>query len=88
MRVLRRRIERVLPGRRVVLGDRGARLHGVDDDPVVDHVDAGDMGGILKGRVGGSRIAQRPVQADIARRVVPDQRRAEGERAPRGHVGG
>jgi hypothetical protein len=58
----------------IVVADRAAGLHGADDDPVVDQVDAADRGGLGEGRIGGGLVAQLVVDAEVARRLVPDQR--------------
>ena len=72
--------QRVLPGRALVLADRGARLHRIADEAIVDEADARDMRGIGEGRVGRGLVADIPLEAEIARHVVVDQRRARPDR--------
>ena len=49
----------------VVMAERGARLHGVGNQPVVDDLHAGDVGGCLDRRVGGLGIADLPVEDQV-----------------------
>jgi hypothetical protein len=49
---------------------RGARLHRVRDQPVVDDVELADVGRALERRVDRVLVAMAPVVADIARHVV------------------
>ncbi len=72
MRHLRRRIERPSPGERVGHRGGGARLDGGAGDAVVDEVDLDDMGGAGEGAVHRRRVAARPAEGDIARRVGVD----------------
>ena len=57
----------------------GARLDGVGDDAVVDQVDRDDVGRPGELGVGGRRVAQVPVEADVAGGLVPHQGRAVGD---------
>ena len=50
----------------VVFGDRRARLHGGDHDPVVDHLEARDVGGSANARSTASKSPLAPVEADVA----------------------
>jgi hypothetical protein len=76
MRVLAGRIKRVLAGRAVVFADRGARLHRVGDEPVVDEVELDDARRLADRCLDRGGIAELPVVADIAGRLRPDLRRA------------
>src|SRR5437763_3282665 len=75
MRVLAGRVERMLAGRAVVFADRGARLHRIGDEAVVDQVELDDLGGLADCGLHRGGIAQMPIVADIARRLRPDLRR-------------
>ena len=87
---LRAGAQRVAIGRRVVARGRAARLHGGDDEALVDHRDARDMRGAGENPLDLARIAAvvrhraGPVERDIARRFGPELRRAGVER--RAHV--
>ena len=70
VRVLAGRIERVLAGRAVELADRGARLHRVRHEPVVDEVELDDPRRLGDRGIDRGRIAEVPVVADIAGRLV------------------
>ena len=65
MRILAGRIERVVLAARIVGADRGARLHGIGDQAVVDEVDLGDMGRVAEGGVGCRFVADRPVEHPV-----------------------
>ncbi len=75
VRELARSPERVLAGRRVVFGDRRARLHRIADQPVVDEADARHMRGLAESGIGRRLVAERPVAAQIVRHVVEQKRR-------------
>ena len=85
MRVLAGRVERVVAGGAVEVADRGARLHRVGDEPVVDEVELDHprspwrIAGIDRGEV-----AQMPVVAQIAGGLGEDLRRPR--RQSRGRV--
>ncbi len=79
MRVLARGHQGVLAGRRVEIADRGARLHGVGDQPVVDDVDRCDMRGLLERGIDLRPVADLPVVAQVVRDIVV-HRRTTGER--------
>ena len=84
MRVLARRIERVFVGRAVELADRGARLHRVRHEPVVDEVELDDPRGPGDRGIDRGLVAQMPVVADIAGRLLrPHLRRAGFQRLGR-----
>ena len=80
MRVLRRRPERVVAGALVVLRRRGARLHGVGDQAVVDDVDLGDVRRLGESRIDVGLHADLPVVDQVARRLGMNLGRALGER--------
>ena len=82
VRVLAGRVEREGLRAGVIVADRGARLHRVRDQPVVDDLDLGDMRCVGEGRVGRGLVAQVPVE----HRVVRARRRAPAER-PGGRLG-
>ena len=75
VRELAGRPQRVLPGRRIIFGDRRARLHRVADQPVVDQADARDMRRLAESGIGRSLVAERPIAAQIVRHVVEQKRR-------------
>ena len=83
---LRARRERVDAAARVVFAERGARLHGRADEPLVAGLH-GDNVGRAAERVRHRRaVAQLPAHAEIARRVVVQRGRAGLERGLRiGH---
>ena len=62
----------------IPLGDRAARLDRVRDQAVVDHLELDHAGGLGERRVDRGRVAELPVEAQIARDVVMDQRLAGG----------
>ncbi len=80
MRVLAGRIEDVLAGRAVELADRGARLHRIRHEAVVNQVELDDPGRLADRGLDRGGIAEMPVVADIARRLRPDLRRARLQR--------
>ena len=75
VRKLAGRPQRVVAGRRVVFGDRRARLHRVADQPVVDQADPRDMRGLAEGRIGRRLVAELPVAAQVVGHVVEEKRR-------------
>ncbi len=83
MGILRGGVERVLPGRPIEFGDRGAGLHGIGDETLVDQVDLGDMGRLGEGRIHGALVAEMPVVAEIALGLGPDLRRVGLQRIGR-----
>ena len=74
VRELARGPQRVLPGRRLVLADRGARLHRIADEAIVDEADARDMRGIGERRRRSRFVADVPLEAEIVGHVVVDRR--------------
>ena len=80
MRVLARRVERVLAGRAVKLADRGARLHRVRDEPVVDEVELDDVRRLGEGRFDRGESPMLPVVAEVARHIGKDLRRPRFQR--------
>ena len=88
MRVLRRRPERVVAGALVVVGRRGARLHGVGDQAVVDDVDLGDVRRLRERRIDIGLHADFPVVDQVARRFRMDLGHALVERLGEVDVGG
>ena len=58
---------------------RRLRFHRVADDAVAGQLEPGAMGGGGEGGLGGGLVAVFVVEAEIARRLVMDQRRARGE---------
>ncbi len=77
MRVLARRVERQRVRAGIVLADRGARLHRVRDQAIVDEVDLRHMRG---GREGGFRrglVAEMPVVDRVVGRDVVDRGAAD-----------
>jgi len=81
MRVLAGRIERVVIVDIVIDGDRRARLDGVRGEPVVDDVQFGDVRGAGKARIGRRFVADLPVEDQVARHIVVQERRAILQRA-------
>ena len=86
---LRAGTQRVAVACRVIARGRAARLHGVDDEALVDDADARDMRGAGENRVDRARIAAvvrhraGPVDRHIAGRLGKQLRRAGGERRAR-----
>ena len=76
MRVLRGRPAGVVVLRLVVMAERGARLHRVRHQPVVDDVELDDMRGLRERRGGFVGIAEVPVEDQIVLRLRMDLRRA------------
>ena len=72
VRVLRRRPQRVVARALVVFRRRGARLHGVGDQAIVDDVDLGDVRGLGEGGVDIGLHADFPVIDQVARRLRVD----------------
>ena len=75
VRELAGRPQRVLAGRRIVFGDRRARLHRIADQAIVDQADARDMRGLPECGLGRRRVAERPIAAQVTRHVVEQERR-------------
>ena len=63
-------------GRGIVARDAGARLDRHHDDAVVHHLDGDDMGGVLHRLRHGIVVALLEMEGEIARRLVPERRRA------------
>jgi hypothetical protein len=80
MRVLAGRIKNMLAGRAVEFANRGARLHRIRDEAVVDQVELDDPGRLADRGLDRRGIAQMPVVTDIARRFRPHLRRARLQR--------
>jgi hypothetical protein len=78
MRVLACRIERVFVCRAVELADRGARLHRVRHEPVVDQVELDDLGSLGDRGIGRRHVSQMPVVAQIAGRLLRPHLRRTG----------
>ena len=74
-------VERVGGG--IVAADRGARLDRRDDEPVVDQLDLDDVRRRGKRRLDRRSVAALEAVGQVARRLVPQQRRAGGERRRR-----
>jgi len=74
MDVLARGMQREAAAGRVELPDAAARLHRVRDDAMVVEREAHDVRGLGEGPVGAGGIAGVPVDADIARHFVGDER--------------
>ena len=77
---LARRPEREVLAGRVIFGDRGAGLHRVADQAVVDEADAGDMrrpGECRRCRLG---VAALPIEARVVWNLVEDRRGARPDR--------
>ena len=88
VRELARRPQGEVLAGRVVFGDRGARLHRVADEAVVDEADARDMrrfGECRRGRLG---VAALPIEAGVVRDLVEDRRRARPDRVEHADDGG
>ena len=88
VRVLRRRPQRVVARALVVLRRRGARLHGVGDQAVVDEVELGDVRGLGERGIDIGLHADFPVVDQVARRLGMDLGRALVERLGEIDVGG
>ena len=69
-------VQREAPARRIVLGDRRARLHRRHHDPVVDQPEPGDVGGRGERALGRGEVAKAPVEAEVgaARRAAAARR--------------
>ena len=70
MRVLAGGVEHQLVGAGIVLADRRTGLHRVRDQAVVDQVDLGHMGGLGEGLLDPFAVAELPVVAEIAGRLL------------------
>ena len=71
--------------RRVVAGERAARLHRRWRQPLIDEVERDDMGGGFEGGIGRGSVAVPHLRHDIASRRRPDERRAGSGRLR--HIG-
>src|SRR5215472_10545282 len=71
MGALRRTPQRVGIFSRVVIADRAARLHRVDDDAVVDELQADSVPGRGHRTLDRRAVADLPVKAQITRCLVP-----------------
>jgi hypothetical protein len=60
----------------VVLADAAARFHADRHQPLVVQIDSRDMLGFGERRIAGLGVAKLRLRRDIARRLVPDERRA------------
>ncbi len=80
VRVLAGRVEREVARGRVEIADRGARLHRVGDQPVVDQLDLRDLVRLIESGIGGALVAQLPVVAGVAGCDVPELRRRRLDR--------
>ena len=76
--VLARCVECVFVRRWIEVRDGRARLDCVGDEAIVHHIDRDYVFRAFEGRVGGCFVADLPVVADVAGRVVEDQSRAIG----------
>ena len=74
MRVLARRKKRVVAGGAVEFADRGARLHRVRNETVVDEVELDDARGLGEGGIDRGEVAEAPVVTEIARHIGKDLR--------------
>ena len=83
VRVLARGVERVVAGGALELADRRARLHRIGDEPVVDDVELRHMRRLGESRFGRGLVADMPVVAEIAGRVVVDLRLRPASAPPR-----
>ena len=61
MGVLARGPDRIVVVAGVVMAERGARLHRIRHEPVVDEVDARDVGRALERGIDGGGVADLPV---------------------------
>ena len=66
VRVLARRPQRVVLLGRIVDAERGARLHGVRDEAVVDDVELRHVLRLGESRVGRRAVAELPVVDEVA----------------------
>ena len=80
MRVLARRVEGVFAGCPIELADRGARLHGVGDEPVIGEVELDDPPRFGERGLDCGQIAEMPIVAEIAGRFAVDLRGARLKR--------
>ena len=69
-------MERPMLALGVVLGDRGARLHRIDDDAVVAQLEPRHMGRFGKGGRDLLAVAIVEIEPDIPRHIVIEERRA------------
>ena len=82
MRVLAGGGQRVLAGAALELADGGARLHRVRHQAVVEQVEPDDVLGARERGIGRGLVADVPVVADVAGRVVMHRDRVGFERLP------
>ncbi len=80
VRVLRGRVEREVLFRRVIIGDRRARLHRVRGEAVVGDVELDHIGGLGEGGIGRALVADHPVIDLVAGRFGVKLRRARLDR--------
>src|SRR5262249_56827249 len=73
MRALRRAPQCVGILARIVFADRAARLHRIDDDAVVDELKSYTVARAGRSSLHRGTIADLPVEAEIARGLVPHQ---------------
>ena len=76
MGILGRHVEHQLAGDVVVVGKRGARLHRIGNQAVVDDIQAGDVRRVGKGGVRALLVANLPVEGDIVGGIVMHERSA------------
>ena len=87
VRVLARGVEREAFGALVVVAHRGARLHGVGDQAVVDEVELGHVGGAREGVVGRLAVAEVPAEHDVVGRDLVHGLAADASRRGGVHHG-
>ena len=68
----------IVPAARIEVGDRRPRLDRVRDQAVVDHPQPGDVGRLGERRLDRGAVAELPVEAQVVRDVVVNQRPAGG----------
>jgi hypothetical protein len=67
-------VKRVIPGRRIVFGRRGARLHRDAGDALHPRVEPNDMGGAPESLCSRRLVSNLDVDAEIIRRIIPQVR--------------
>ena len=85
---LRGRVEGEALVRRVIFGEAGARLHGVDDDAAVEQAQLRHMGRGFEGRLHGVAVAEVIVERHIAGDIIENLRGARLHRIAHFHDGG
>ena len=81
-------MQRPMPAVPVVVAERRARLHRVDDDAVVAQLETGDVRGRRESRSVRVGVAEMEVEPAVARHLVVELRRAGSQRLLRlGHRG-